>query len=113
VKLSPLCTSATNWPIVPAPDDDDDDDDECGVVGGMRIGRGNRSTRRKPAPAKLCTPQIPHELTWARTPPAAVGSLSYGTAYNSMTVTIGIYLELCSCSASQQIARTLWNPKVH
>jgi hypothetical protein len=25
------------------------DDDECGVVGGMRIGRGIRSTRRKPA----------------------------------------------------------------
>jgi hypothetical protein len=24
-------------------DDDDDDDDECGVVGGMKIGRGNRS----------------------------------------------------------------------
>jgi hypothetical protein len=24
-------------------------DDECGEVGGMRIGRGNRSTRRKPA----------------------------------------------------------------
>jgi hypothetical protein len=34
VRLSPLGTSATNWPIVPAPDDD-----ECGAVGGMRIGR--------------------------------------------------------------------------
>jgi hypothetical protein len=22
-------------------DDDDDDDDDCGVVGGMRIGKGN------------------------------------------------------------------------
>jgi hypothetical protein len=30
-------------------DDDDDDDDECEAVGGM-IGRGNRSTRRKPTP---------------------------------------------------------------
>jgi hypothetical protein len=30
-------------------DDDDDDDDECGAFGGMIIGRGNRSTRRKPA----------------------------------------------------------------
>jgi hypothetical protein len=56
------------------------DDDECGVVGGMRIGRGNRSTRRKPAPVPLCSPQIPHDLTWARTRAAAVGSLSYGTA---------------------------------
>jgi hypothetical protein len=34
-------------------------DDECGVVGGMRIGRGNRSTRRKPAPVPLCPPQKP------------------------------------------------------
>jgi hypothetical protein len=39
-------------------------DDECGVVGGMRIGRGNRSTRRKPAPVPLCPPQMPHDLTW-------------------------------------------------
>jgi hypothetical protein len=33
-------------------------------VGGMRIGRGNQSTRRKPAPVPLCPPQIPHDLTW-------------------------------------------------
>jgi hypothetical protein len=33
----------------------------------MKIGRGNRSTRRKPAAVPLCPPQIPHELTWART----------------------------------------------
>jgi hypothetical protein len=26
-------------------DDDGDGDDECGAVGGMRIGRGIRSTR--------------------------------------------------------------------
>jgi hypothetical protein len=31
----------------------------------MRIGRGNRSTRRKPAPMQLCPPQIPHDMTWA------------------------------------------------
>jgi hypothetical protein len=37
-------------------------DDECGAVDGMRIGKGNRSTRRKPAPASLCPPQIPHDL---------------------------------------------------
>jgi hypothetical protein len=28
-------------------------DDECGAVGGMRIGRGNRNTRRKPYPVPL------------------------------------------------------------
>jgi hypothetical protein len=55
VRLSPLGRSATNWPIVPSPDD------ECGT---MRIGKGNRSTRRKPAPMPLCPPQIPHDLTW-------------------------------------------------
>jgi hypothetical protein len=50
------------------------DDDDYGAVGGMRIGRGNRSTRRKPAPVPLCPPQIPHNLTWDRTRAAAVGS---------------------------------------
>jgi hypothetical protein len=51
VRLSPLGTSATNWPIRMI-------DDECGAVGGMIIGKGNRSTRRKPAPIPLCPPQI-------------------------------------------------------
>jgi hypothetical protein len=37
-------------------------DDECGAVGGMRIGKGNRSYRRKPAPVPLCPPRIPHDL---------------------------------------------------
>jgi hypothetical protein len=37
------------------------------------IGRGNRSTRRKPAPVPLCPPQTPHAAR-TRTRPAAVGS---------------------------------------
>jgi hypothetical protein len=36
-------------------------DGDCGEIGGMKIGRGNRNTRRKPAPAPLCPPQIPHD----------------------------------------------------
>jgi hypothetical protein len=40
-----------------------------------RIGRGNCSTRRKPAPVPLCLPQIPHDLTWDRTHAAEVESL--------------------------------------
>jgi hypothetical protein len=60
VKLSPLGTSVTNWSVVSAPMIDDD---ECGAVRGMRIGRGNRSTRRKPAPVPLYQPHIPHDLT--------------------------------------------------
>jgi hypothetical protein len=68
-KLGPLGTSATEWPIVPATGDYDD-----GEFGGMKIGRGNRSTRRKPAPAPLCPLQIPRDQTrvWTRAP--AVGS---------------------------------------
>jgi hypothetical protein len=37
-------------------------------------GRGNRSTWRKPAPVTLCSPQIPHYLTWDRIRATAVGS---------------------------------------
>jgi hypothetical protein len=51
--LGPHGTEATNMPTVPAPGDYDD-----GEIGGM-IGRGNRSTRRKPAPMPLCPPQTP------------------------------------------------------
>jgi hypothetical protein len=45
-----------------------------GEFGGMKIGRGNRSTRRKPAPAPLCPPQILLDQTRARTRAAAVGN---------------------------------------
>jgi hypothetical protein len=68
-KLGPLGTSATEWPIVPASGDYDD-----GEFGGMKIGRGNRSTRIKPAPVPLCPPQIPLDQSLARTRAAAVGS---------------------------------------
>jgi hypothetical protein len=66
---STVDTSATEWPIVPAPGDYDD-----GEFGGMKIGRGNRSTRRKPALAPLFPPQIPLDQTRARTRAATVGS---------------------------------------
>jgi hypothetical protein len=50
------------------------DDGDCGAISGMKIGRVNRSSRRKPAPAPLCPPQIPHNQTQAWTQAAAVGS---------------------------------------
>jgi hypothetical protein len=34
---------------------------DCGEIGGTMIGRENRSTQRKPVPAPLSTPQIPHD----------------------------------------------------
>jgi hypothetical protein len=47
VRLNPPGPSTTIWSIaLPA---QEVRDDECGTVGGMRIGKGNRSTRRKPA----------------------------------------------------------------
>jgi hypothetical protein len=67
VKLGPLGTAATNRPIVPDLDDYDDVE-----IGGM-IGRGSRSTRRKPAPVPLCPPQTPHAGR-TRSRAAAVGS---------------------------------------
>jgi hypothetical protein len=74
-------------------------DDECAVVGGMRIGKGNRSTRRKPAPVSLWPPQIPHDLTWDRTRAAAVGSLRL-TAWAMARPTVVCTSWLC-CDVSE------------
>jgi hypothetical protein len=67
VQLGPLSSAATNRPIVPAPGDYDD-----GEIGAM-IGRGNRSTRRKPSPVPLSPAQNPHAAR-LRTRAAAVGN---------------------------------------
>jgi hypothetical protein len=67
VQLGPLDTVVTNRPIVPVPGDYDDVE-----IGGM-IGRGNRRSRRKPAPMPLCPPQTSHAAR-TRTRAAAVGS---------------------------------------
>jgi hypothetical protein len=71
VGLSPLGTAATSG-LLYKPQMIDEDD--CGAISGMKIGKGIRSTRRKPAPAPLCPPQIPHDQTRARTRADAVGS---------------------------------------
>jgi hypothetical protein len=77
VLLGPLGTAATNRPIVPAPGDYDD-----GEIGGMMIGNGNRSTRRKRATTQLCPPQTPHTCLDAnpgrRGGKSATNRLSYG-----------------------------------
>jgi hypothetical protein len=67
VQLGPLGAAATSRPIVSAPGYYDN-----GAIGRM-IGRGNRSTRRKPIPVPLCPPQTPHAAR-TRTRAAAVGS---------------------------------------
>jgi hypothetical protein len=70
VRLSPLGTSTTNWPTVPALDD------RCWMWSTWwdEHWQGNRSTRRKPASVPLCPPQISHDLTWYRTRATEVGS---------------------------------------
>jgi hypothetical protein len=64
---------------VPATGDYDD-----GEIGGMMIGRGNRSTRRKPALVPLCPPQTPQACSdtnlGRRGGKPATNRLSYGTA---------------------------------
>jgi hypothetical protein len=49
-------------------------DDGRGAVGGMS-GKGNRTARREPAPVPHCPPQIPHDLTCARTQVVAAVTL--------------------------------------
>jgi hypothetical protein len=57
VRLSRLGTATTTGLLYQSQMIDDGD---CGAIGGMKIGRVNRSTRRKPVPVPLCPPQIPH-----------------------------------------------------
>jgi hypothetical protein len=59
--------------------------DEYGAFDGMRIGRGNRRTRRDPDPSATSSTQILHDLTWDRSRAdgggkPATNRLSYGTA---------------------------------
>jgi hypothetical protein len=79
--MRPFGTSATCG-LLPVPGDCED-----GEFAGMKIGRGNRSTRRKPVPAPVCLKQIALDQIRARTRDAAVGSqrltaveAKYGTA---------------------------------
>jgi hypothetical protein len=81
VRLSPFGTEATTG-LLYRPQMTDDGD--CGAIGGMKIGRGNWSTHRNPAPVPLSPPQIPHDLTPGSNPgrrggKPATNRLSYGT----------------------------------
>jgi hypothetical protein len=74
-------------PLPTAPDDCDD-----GEVGGMNgCGRGNQSTRRKPAPTQFCPPQIPlARLVREPGPPRWEASDIYKTT--------NIYIKWLGCS---------------
>jgi hypothetical protein len=68
-RLSPLGTAAT-ISLLYQPQMIDSGD--CGAFGGIKADRRNRNTRRNPAPVSLCPPQIPNDMTRARTRAAAV-----------------------------------------
>jgi hypothetical protein len=89
VRLSPLGTSATNWPIVPAPDDDD----ECGAVGGMRIWRRNRCTQIN-LPQCHFIHHKSHLNTGRRGGKPATNRLSYGTARSNILLLRVVHLLL-------------------
>jgi hypothetical protein len=74
------------------------DGDECGAVRGMRIGRGDQSTWREPAPVPLCPTQIPHDLTWDGTWAITVGGqrlTAWAMSRPSCWVEICISLHFC------------------
>jgi hypothetical protein len=76
VRLSPLSIATTVWPQMMY----DDDDDDCGAIGGMRIGRGNQSTRS--ATLSTINPTWPDKGSKPghRGGKPATNCLSYGTA---------------------------------
>jgi hypothetical protein len=74
-------------------------DYDNGEIGGM-IGRGNRSTRRKPAPVPLCPPLTQHAAR-TRTRAAAVGNqrltveLRHGLLETCILYFLNIGLRVC------------------
>jgi hypothetical protein len=65
-----------SWPIVTASGDNEND---CGEADGMYIGRGNRSSRRKPAPAPLLSITKSQKTRTGFEPgPPTTNRLSYG-----------------------------------
>jgi hypothetical protein len=107
--LGPLGTAATNRPIVPAPGDYDD-----GEIDGMMIGRGNRSTQRKPAPVSLCTPETPHAYPDAnpgrRDGKPATNRFSYGTAFSFHSFCIFVVPSLSLSSSPYAFLSSLLFP---
>jgi hypothetical protein len=100
VRLSPLGTAAT---IALLYQPHMVDDGGCGATVGMKIGRGNRSTRRKPVPMPLCPPQIRHDLNQA-----AVGSQQL-TALAKARPTIH-YSFISKCSDNLPAGK--WRPEL-
>jgi hypothetical protein len=83
-------------------------DDDCGADGEMRIDRGNRRTRRKPALVPLCLPQISHDLTRSRTRASVVRRRRL-TAWTMARP----FPEFISDLPSKRNLQLPWNTKAH
>jgi hypothetical protein len=107
VQLGQLGTASTNRPIVLSPVDYDD-----GEFGEMS-GRGNRSTRRQPAPVSLCPPQTPTCCPDAN--PGRCGGkpatnrFSYGTDFLASYVDINPFTNVCVMRIAQEKPDRLQN----
>jgi hypothetical protein len=82
--------------------------DEYGAFGGMKIGRGNRSTRRNPAPVPFSLPHIPHDPTWDRTRAPAVGNRRL-TAWGMARPLIGSYFHFYVSPCTWMFCSGEWN----
>jgi hypothetical protein len=80
---------------------------ECGAGGGMKTGRGNRTTRIKHAPSHSVHQQIPHDLVWDRTQTGkpATNRLSCGTVLHGDTYLAVLFIVTA--------VRTLQSSTVH
>jgi hypothetical protein len=88
-----------------------DNDDECGAVGGMRIDRGNRSSRRKPASVPLC----PSQTSRARTRTTGVGSrrlTAWTMARSNLRPCFIVYILLCVTMWFRQPTKQIWNKPI-
>jgi hypothetical protein len=71
-------------------------DVECGAVGWMRTGGGNRNSRRKPAPVPFCPPQTVR-VTYNSESLDGVCGLSVGESVNHQTAGVNSCVErLCT-----------------
>jgi hypothetical protein len=80
----------------------------------MKIGKKNRSTRRKPAPAPLCPPQIPHDQTRFRTPDSrggkpATNRLSYGAACDPRKCVLNVNRTYIGLREAKVSDSEIWN----
>jgi hypothetical protein len=89
-------------------------DGDCGEIGGIKSGRGNRSTRRKPAPAPLCSPEIPHDWTpgsksGRRGGKPVTNRFSYGVAFILHGRNrIGLHILYCLYIRMYEVHDSVW-----